>query len=126
MRLDPFGHPGLPDAPAAVKFEGRGDGWPVEDVHVQAVVVTYRATDMGAPGACFMELVSPSWMMRRASAATAGEGTWCPALRKVTSVPVTLTASARPGAGGGHRLDQNLVRTPSATSSGLRSISASP
>ena len=29
-------------------------------------------------------------------------------------------------AGGGHRLDQNLVRTPSATSSGLRSISASP
>jgi hypothetical protein len=41
--------------------------------------VTSRVTDTGAPGACFMELVSPSGMMRRASAAAAGASTWCPA-----------------------------------------------
>jgi hypothetical protein len=36
MSPDPFGHPGQPSTTAAVKFEGRGSGWPVGDVDVQA------------------------------------------------------------------------------------------
>ena len=37
MSLDPFGHPGQPGtACAAVQFEGRGSGWLVDDVDVQA------------------------------------------------------------------------------------------
>ena len=36
MSLDPFGHPEQPGTAAAVKFEGRGSGWPVGDVDVQA------------------------------------------------------------------------------------------
>jgi hypothetical protein len=35
MSFDPFGHPEQPGTAAAVKFEGRGSGWPVDDVDVQ-------------------------------------------------------------------------------------------
>ena len=35
MSLDPFGHPEQPGTAAAVKFEGRGSGWPVDDADVQ-------------------------------------------------------------------------------------------
>ena len=36
MSLDPFDHPEQPGTAAAVKFERRGSGWPVDDVDVQA------------------------------------------------------------------------------------------
>jgi hypothetical protein len=45
MSLDPFGHPEQPGTAAAVKFEGHGSGWPVDDVDVQR-----QAAHLTGPG----------------------------------------------------------------------------
>jgi hypothetical protein len=90
MSLDPFGHPGQPGTAVAVKFEGRGSGWPVGDVDVQAGGChlhgdRYRCTRSVLHGIGEPFLDDPQGVGRRGRREHA-----VPGLRRVTSVPREL------------------------------------